>query len=218
MIYIVDDFYPNPDVIRERALELDFKEGMNKVSLPNDVNYVIRRHTGERSLNPSWNNMMYLRNRYTNILGKNIISYKNNTSNGAFNLGYAKGHDYNWIHGDHTQDVGEPGATDYWAAVIYLTPNPPKNSGTVLMEHIESGAKRQYENDRLIKGPSFYGNILDSKRITKEWKPHVTVENKYNRCIIYDAYNFHAPTNGKFGHDKRTGRLTQIGFWETEKW
>ena len=216
MIYIVDDFYPNPDVIRERALELDYIDGQTKTSFSKDVTYVVRRHTGERCLNPSWNNMIYLRNRYKSILDRKIISYRNNTSNGAFNLGYTKKHSYNWIHGDHTKDVGAPGATNFWAAVIYLTPNPPKNSGTVLMEHIKSGARRQYENDRLIKGPSFYGNIFDSKQITNEWKPHLIVENKYNRCVIYDAYNFHAPTNGAFGHDKKTGRLAQIGFWETE--
>ena len=208
MIYIVDDFYPNPEAIREKALELDFIDGVDEKG--------IRHHTGVRCNNPSWLNMIYLRNRFKSILGRKVLAFKNDTSNGAFNLGYEHKHSFNWVHGDHTLNLGEPGATALWAAVIYLTPNPPENSGTVLMEHIRSGTKRQYENDRLIKGPSFYGNILESKRVTDTWRPHITVENKYNRCIIYDAYNFHAPTNASFGNTKTTGRLTQIAFWETE--
>ena len=72
MIYIVDDFYPNPDAIREKALELDFIDGVDEKG--------IRHHTGIRCNNPSWLNMIYLRNRFKSILGRKIVAFKNNTS------------------------------------------------------------------------------------------------------------------------------------------
>ncbi len=202
MIHIVDDFYPNPDEIRANALSLDFVEGKQSSK---------RSHPGTRATNPNYTNMVYLRNRFQSITGKNIVVFKHQSSNGAFNLGYTEEHYFNWIHGDHTVDRGHD--TKFWAAVIYLTPNPPRNSGTVLVEDVETKSIKQYQ--KVVKGPSFKNNYFDG--INALWKPHVVVENKYNRCLIYDGTYFHAPTVSSFGNNKETGRLTQIGFWQSEK-
>ena len=84
MIQIVDDFYPNPDAIRQEALGLNFIEGINRDN--------VRGHTGVRAKNPNYQNMVYLRNRLQSITGKKIVVFKHNTSNGSFNLGYKKTH------------------------------------------------------------------------------------------------------------------------------
>ena len=207
MIHIVDDFYPNPDVIRNIALECSFREGITKDK--------VRGSTGQRAKNPSYANMVYLRNRLQSIVGKLIVDFKYNTSNGAFNLGWKKEHYFNWIHGDHTKDRGAP--ETYWAAVIYLTPNPPSNSGTILVEETETKTIKQYQKDSVVTGPAFRENFFDSGLFhLDEWKPHITVENRYNRCLIYKGIYFHAPTVSSFGHNKETGRLTQVAFFETE--
>ena len=205
MIHVVDDFYPDPDVIRNIALGCTFREGITKDK--------VRGHTGVRAVNPSYANMVYLRNRLQSIVGKLIVDFKYNTSNGSFNLGYKKEHYFNWVHGYHTKDRGNP--QDFWAAVIYLFPNPPKNSGTVLLENKETETIEQYQSNAVIIGPAFRENFFESEALD-EWKPHITVENRYNRCLVYKGTYFHAPTVSSFGHNKETGRLTQVAFFETE--
>ena len=71
------------------------------------------------------------------------------------------------------------------------------------------------KKEAVTKGPAFKNNYFDGANTL--WKPHLVVENKYNRCLIYDGTYFHAPTVSSFGNNKETGRLTQIGFWQSEK-
>ena len=59
MIYIVDDFYPDPDEIRRKALELEYKDGQRKGKV---------NHPGARAYNPWYDNMIYLRNRWETCL------------------------------------------------------------------------------------------------------------------------------------------------------
>ena len=204
MIYIVDDFYPNPDEIRRKALELEFKDGQTKGKKVN--------HPGARAFNPWYDNMIYLRNRWETITNKKAVEFKYGWSNGAFNIGYKKQHLFNWVHGDHTEDRSKEHM--FWAAVIYLTPNPMGCTGTVFLEHKRTKVIRQYENDAPATGESFKQFI--GSKAEQDWKPHITVENRYNRCLVYDGTLFHAPRLSSFGHNKETGRLTQLGFWQSE--
>lgn len=204
MIYIVDDFYPNPDEIRRKALELEFKDGQTKGKKVN--------HPGARAFNPWYDNMIYLRNRWETITNKKAVEFKYGWSNGAFNIGYKKQHLFNWVHGDHTEDRSKEHM--FWAAVIYLTPNPMSCTGTVFLEHKRTKVIRQYENDAPATGESFKQFI--GSKAEQDWKPHITVENRYNRCLVYDGTLFHAPRLSSFGHNKETGRLTQLGFWQSE--
>jgi len=204
VVYIVDDFYPDPDKIRHKALKLEFIDGQRTGKSVN--------HPGARAFNPWYDNMIYLRNRWENITSKKVVRFRYGWSNGAFNLGYKRKHYFNWVHGDHTKDVR--GDFMYWAAVIYLNPNPPNGTGTVLLEHRKTKVIRQYENDAPTVGESFTEFI--GSKAEDAWKPHVTIENRYNRCIIYDGTLFHAPRVTSFGHNKETGRLTQLGFWQSE--
>ena len=204
MIYIVDDFYPNPDEIRHKALELEFKDGQTKGKKVN--------HPGARAFNPWYDNMIYLRNRWETITNKKAVEFKYGWSNGAFNIGYKKQHLFNWVHGDHTEDRSKEHM--FWAAVIYLTPNPMGCTGTVFLEHKRTKVIRQYENDAPATGESFKQFI--GSKAEQDWKPHITVENRYNRCLVYDGTLFHAPRLSSFGHNKETGRLTQLGFWQSE--
>ena len=203
MIYIVDDFYPNPDEIRRKALELEFKDGQKKGMV---------NHPGARAFNPWYDNMIYLRNRWEAITNKKAVEFEYGWSNGAFNIGYKKQHLFNWVHGDHTKNLGKEHR--FWAAVIYLTPNPMCCTGTVFLEHKRTKVIRQYENDAPKVGESFKEFI--GSKAEQDWKPHITVENRYNRCLVYDGTLFHAPRLSSFGHNKETGRLTQLGFWQSE--
>ena len=171
MIWIVDDFYPNPDEIRNRALMLDYTRG--KSTNKARVSHIL--HPGHRN-NPKrefwWENRIYLRG---------------------------------------------PGPRMY-ACVIYLTPNPPANTGTLLFEHKGSiFDEQEKKKDKKRYHPQFYGEYWkDPISTNPAWKMHCKVENRYNRLVMYDARMLHAPENAGFGDTKETARLTQIGFWYGE--
>ena len=82
-----------------------------------------------------------------------------------------------WIHVKHHTDIG----VDY-AGLVYLTPNAPKKSGTSIVDFV---------NEKIIH-----------------------VENVYNRLICYPAYYTHG-VDSCFGNDIETGRMTLTFFIQT---
>ena len=194
MIYVIDDFYPNPDLIRNAALKLKYNDGY----FGGKLNYA-----SSRALNPWANNRVYLFNKWQTQVQRPILNFTLK-ANGSFNLGYSEKHKSSWIHQDNTIK-GEEG--QMWAAVIYLTPNPPENSGTCFFKNEQGQLKGQG------RGPAYKDSVLDSG---SEWKPHLQVENIYNRCILYHGDLYHAPTVSYFGNSKQSGRLTQVGFFYAE--
>tara|TARA_Y100001937_G_C7037132_1_gene292922 strand:+ start:173 stop:829 length:657 start_codon:yes stop_codon:yes gene_type:complete len=213
MIWIVDDFYPNPDEIRKKALRLKFIRGIST----KDKGTPRAFHPGHRAIPNKqwwWENRIYLRNRWKDIANISVHEFESVKSNCSFNLGFEdKPNRLNWLHSD---DGFEPNAqTHMYACVIYLTPNPPPNTGTLLLEGKDGSI---YDMDRTIgRGYDkiFKGNYYDCK-VSEFYKVHTRVENRYNRLIMYDARLLHAPTDGGFGKTKETARLTQLGFWYGE--
>ena len=65
------------------------------------------------------------------------------------------------------------------AGLVYLTPDAPLDAGT---------------------------SILDSDR-----SQFINIDNKYNRLLVYDGYNIHGPSNF-FGNTKECGRMTLVFF------
>ena len=90
-----------------------------------------------------------------------------------------------WIHQDSI-------LWDY-ACIIYLTPDPEPNSGTIIYDAIECG----YDH---------YNKEKHSNYIIRN-----IIENKYNRMAIYDSMEFHK-SDMYFGNDNNDGRLTIVSF------
>lgn len=219
MIWVVDDFYPNPDEVRKRALRLDFWRGLSKVKDPIKKKRQIF-HPGHRAI-PNrmwwWENRIYLRNRWKDIANVQVHDFESMKACCAFNLGYAeKQNRFNWLHSD---DHFRPNdKVSMYACVIYLTPNPPPNTGTLLLENHEGGIWDLRDKKELKwKKPDtiFKGNFFDDE-VSKRYKVHTRVENRYNRLVMYDARMLHAPEDAGFGDTKETARLTQLGFWYGE--
>lgn len=105
-LIITDDFYGDPDAIREFALKQDYNVTGNfpgsrtKSFLTPDIKETIQTIV--------W----YAGGEVTNW-------YSDHGYTGSFQLTYAK--DRSWIHTDHFNK---------WAAVCYLTPNAPVTGGT----------------------------------------------------------------------------------------
>lgn len=203
--FIVDNFYPNPHQARKFGLTLNFKPGLIETN-----GYTRWNYPGRRAFNPWPSNQKYLKKRFQEITGERILDWKTDWTNTAYHVGYEEQYGINWIHHDYSKWMNEN--LNFWAAVIYLHPDPPPRSGTTLYRHKTRGF-----GGRNNKGSDhFYGRLEDSDLPDKDdWIPHITIENVFNRCIIYPGIQYHAPTVSWFGDSKETGRLTQIGFWSS---
>ncbi|MBY0574046.1 MAG: hypothetical protein K2P84_10225 [Undibacterium sp.] len=101
-----------------------------------------------------------------------------------------------------------------YACVIYLSPNPPPNSGT-------SFCRLRYPNGaiggNMVAAP--YNNLVDALKVKslpiQAWYEDLRVENVFNRLILYKSNLVHCAT-GYFGKELREKRLTTVFFWMTE--
>lgn len=182
-ILVVDDFYENPYDVRDFALSQEFNVSGNFPNLRT-----------EPDTNPS------LRETLQNIVRSHggAINYWPDGYNGAYQ--FTTSRDRSWIH----SDTGTS-----WAAVCYLTPNAPHQSGTGLYRHKETGLYQPVEDQKLME---IVNN--DSQDLTK-WDEVDVVGNVFNRLVMYRGNRFHSSRN-YFGQNKFSGRLFQTFFFSTE--
>lgn len=127
-LIITDDFYSNPDNVRNYALSQPFEVKGNypglrtKPYLPDDVKNAIQHIV-------------------FNAGGKVTDWLEYSGYNGAFQI--CTSLDRTWIHSDQYNT---------WAAVCYLTPNAPLSSGTALYRHKESGEYENLRNENRSEG------------------------------------------------------------------
>ena len=187
---IIDDFYTNPNQVREFALSQEFGvkgnyPGQRTTSFANDelkghINGFIRPFAGE------------------------ITNWSTDEYNGAYQ--YTTQYERSWIHSDQTTT---------WAALIYLTPNAPLSGGTGLFRHKETGL---YQAPLLDNG-NYDTDLMDyigqdSQDMTK-WEMTDRLANKFNRMVLYRGDLFHISLD-YFGTNKENGRLFQTFFFDTE--
>lgn len=110
-VYIVDNFYSDPDYVREYALSLDYYEGPEYIG----------RRTREQHLFPG------LKSTFERIMGQPITKWEDHKMNGRFQWNMAG--DPLVYHSDDQR----------WAGMIYLTPDAPAWSGTRSHKHRASG-------------------------------------------------------------------------------
>ena len=208
-IHIVDNFYPNPDEVRENALKMYFYPGRRgkKMHFPGD------RTVGTFSSE----NRLFLKNKLEKTIGARIIEFPAKNSNGAFTLGLKKENEFlNWIHHDQAgkfeSDLKKSGGRA-WACIVYLQPKALIGTGTGLFRSKKTGLVTKSDDLKIDTNAGFKG---EWKAGNPNWELHTYVGNVYNRCVIYPANYWHAPMNASFGHNKDTGRLVQVGFFTTE--
>ena len=194
-LLVFNNFYENPDEVREFALKADY----NSCHLP-------RFHTESYAtvnlLNKIENLLYPLAGKIHDFYIPNINS-SGDTYNGSFQ--YGTSHKKPWIHIDVIDEIDTRWPST-WAGVIYLTPNPPVNTGTNLYKHKKF-------NDDIGKYDDF---IIMEDRINKEkWELYTKVENIYNRAIFYKVNQYHAADN-YFGTELNNSRLFQVFFFNTE--
>jgi len=185
-IIVCENFYEDPDAIRNYALSLDFEES----------DYHRGRRTPQQHVFPG------IKEKFEELLGKKIIRWTE-TYGMCGRFQYCTAEDAIVYHGDSQQ----------WAAVVYLTPDAPYETGTSLLVHKKTGT-RHCSDERIWdawKDTAPTGLYLDGT----PWDDIDKIGNVYNRLIIWDGHCPHAASK-YFGFTKETSRLFHIFFFDTD--
>jgi hypothetical protein len=117
---------------------------------------------------------------------------------------YGKG----WVHDD------DPELTV--SGLIYLNPTAPLGTGTTLYKDQYDHSADKY--NKLFKQDVLFAEKEERKALEKYredqrncFTPSMTIENVYNRCIMFDPRVWHSPNNF-FGTSKEDSRLTLVFF------
>ncbi len=181
-IIVFDDFYSNPLEVRNFALtQMSIHEVIGGKGYP-----------GKRTkkfCTPE------LENKFNLIFSPYFsnIQLAKESDNGSFQITTVN--DSSWIHKDHyDNNEGINNPDQQYAAVLFLTPNPPKNSGTMFYKEVK------------IK------DSITNEMITKNVETDY-VENQFNRIVIFNSDILHASKN-YFGTNDYDSRLTQVFFFD----
>jgi hypothetical protein len=192
--WVVDDFYADPDSLREFALLQSYFPGEGAVG----------HRTRKQFLFDG------LKEQFESIMGKKIADHTEKGTgwydegvNGRFQSCPA-GTDM-VFHCDHTS----------WAAIIYLSPDAPTQSGTSFYKHKKTGLRHADE----IDWAGAEGSTVFNGKTFVDPTPYEridTVGNIYNRLIIFDGRLIHSGQD-YFGWDIASGRFFQIFFFDEQK-
>jgi len=184
--WIVDNFYEDPDAVREFALKQEYVEGgLGRGFIGN--------RTEQQFLFPG------LKERFEEIMGREITAWQEHGMNGRFQ--------YSW--------AGQPLVyhcdSQKWGGMLYLTPNAPFSCGTTLCAHKTTRARTYYEEGWDAAWKDVPG---DSHLDGSSFEPVDVLGNVYNRLVIFDASAIHSASQ-YFGTVKENSRLWQMFFFDT---
>lgn len=181
--WVVDNFYRDPDAVRAFALEQEYEpSGPGKP--------YIGSRTYKQFLFPG------LREEFEYIMGRKITEWESHGMNGRFQFNIE----------------GEPlvyhADLQQWAAMLYLTPNAPYETGT--MTHALKGTDIRHRDH-----PEF-GRCFRPGSRNLDKTPFEDVDiigNVYNRLVIFNAGYLHSAC-GYFGWNQKNSRLWQMFFFD----
>ncbi len=185
--WIVDNFYEDPDAVREFALKQEYVEGGFGRGF-------IGRRTEKQFLFPG------LKEKFEAIIGMKITNWVEHGMNGRFQNCHS----------------GEPLVyhcdSQKWGGMLYLTPNAPYQCGTTLFANKKTRARSYYDQGWDDAWKNMQGDPhLDGT----PFEPVDVVGNVYNRLMIFDASCIHSASE-YFGTVMENSRLWQMFFFDTE--
>jgi hypothetical protein len=204
-LLMIDDFYRDPERLRQEALQLDFSS--QALNLP-------ASRSTETIVTPEVTDI------FRTTLGVNISEAALRIPlNGCFQLMTEKDQARSYVHADQSAQ---------WAAIIYLSSPPlskkaPSTSGshlgTIFYRHRLTGLTRFPQGKNLdewakeldLTPEELMLLLREDRKDKKKWIETDQIEFRWNRFILYDAQLFHCngPTWGK---SVTTGRLTHNFF------
>lgn len=196
-ITVIEDFYDEPEMVRKFALKQEYYKG-ERGSWPglrsqylDQINIGLFENLKKK--------LMYVLKDYgyTEFL-------ELQTTFQLIDETYGTG----WVHDD------DPKLNI--AGLIYLNPEAPLGSGTTMYEDNNDFDGGKYADafmeDVLVASEQDRKKFSDMRIEQKNhFVPTVSIENVYNRCIIFDTRQWHS-ADGFFGKTPEDTRLTQVFF------
>jgi hypothetical protein len=197
-VTIVENFYDDPDAVRTFALSQKYKFRYQMKDTP----YV---YPGCRSKDISSIN----RPLFENVSNK-IISLFHNAEHDYMQWAIATS--FQSVSAEYGNGVIHTDQNTVFAAVLYLTPNAPLESGTSLFKPNNRFDEEKYqwclkENDKRFDE----GKIVMDTSYHEMFDEVVRVNNVYNTLILYEGRHYHA-ANAFFGKTLKDSRLAQVFF------
>lgn len=183
-VWIVDDFYSDPDWVRNFALQQEYQ-----INVDGEKGYIGSR-TERQFLFDG------LRERFEDIIGQPITRWQEHGMNGRFQ--YAKAGEPLVYHCDLQQ----------WAGMIYLTPDAPWDSGTNTYA-LKNSDIRHYGHPDISR--CFKDGSRNFDRYPFDMVDQFG--NVYNRLVIFNARYLHA-SGGYFGFTPENSRLWHMFFFD----
>tara|TARA_X000000368_G_scaffold400187_1_gene371833 strand:- start:73 stop:681 length:609 start_codon:yes stop_codon:yes gene_type:complete len=198
MIHICDNFFSDPFKIRSIAFKGKYKCAIN---YPGVRSHNVPKKVEDEILS------------YGHYITKNSSLTINTPSFQSISQDYDEGIFHKDV--DHT-----------YICIIYLSLDPPLNSGTEICDsdHVRGLEIFNSTNPKVIKSRDLfhkdplnliyryrYGRIR--KKVNSFYKSNIIAANKFNRCVIFPATNFHRAQNF-FGTSLGNSRLTIVSFMD----
>lgn len=193
---IIDDFYKDPDFVRNIALSQSKEEHThgNYAGVMTDATYFNEQHY----------------QMFSELCSMPVKSSTQFTGKFRFTQDGEIG----------TQDIHFDicDGNCLWAGVVYLTPNSENNDGTIFWRHKSTGIE---EIPMTLEGIQQYGwNGVDDLKVFLEtdgvdhskWDKVLTIPYRYNRLVLFRPWKFHSPGPG-FGNTIEDSRLVQLFFF-----
>jgi len=191
--FVIDNFYADPMAVRDFALQQIYYPGEGAVGHRTRKQFMFDG----------------IREAFESIIGSKIADHDNGYGwfdegiNGRFQ--YCPAGTPSVFHCD----------TQKWAAVIYLTPDAPPQSGTSFFRHKET---KIFHNNQ-INWENGNGIKVFNQKTFVDGTPYETVDivgNIFNRLVIFDGRLIHSGIN-YFGWDIHSSRLFHIFFFNEQQ-
>ena len=221
---MLDNFFDNPDEIRELGLRMMPEAGKGDGRWPGfrsqelwKIDEELTLKICEKVLSCYFNlNVEKVYWHSVDIRFQSISSINKN-KNSIKNQG--------WIHKDVQKDgvnpyqPEEPPGPDL-AGVIYLTPDIEKDTGTSLYNMKKDKTLEDWHKTIETRFPLYKGELISEEEVKEAWEKHrtcfiekVRFENIYNRLIMYDPKEWHGVTN-YYTPENKDDRFTLLFFIE----
>lgn len=189
--YIVDNFYTNPDMIRNHAINESKEDttGGNYAGIMTNSNFLTQEHL----------------DTFARLVGHRVKS----------STGFSGKFRFTKQNETPKQDIHfDPGDNNCaWAGVVYLTPNvPDMTDGTIFWRHKRTNLESIPRDEKGIKQFGDLKKFLDTEGIDHSlWDRVMSVSFKYNRLVLFRPWMFHSP-GAAFGDSIYNCRLIQTFF------
>ena len=199
-VLIRDNFLEMPTIIHKWAINQNYYTAKEFTQMNGEhTDWPGKRTKHVVELDETYANVVLSRiamltGNYFNVSDVSIRSY--------FQMSTAEDGD-SWVHQDNNIDL---------AAVLYLTPNAPTNSGTTLYDCNDEQTWTSYMSDQEGYNKLKTINSKEDRELYESlFTPRDIVGNVFNRLVMYKGTEFHK-SNNYFGDSPENARLIQVFF------